>query len=630
MKRILALVLVVLLGVSVIYALPVRAADTIPISEARTKPVGTTVTVQGIVTAKPGTFNRGFAIQDDTGGIYVYPQDKFDFDLGDEVLVTGTIDNYNGQIEVKPQNKSDVKLVGHKAPIKPKQIKTGDVGPKNLGLLVQVSGKVVSKKTYYFYVDDGSGKCEIYISKYVKIDLSTINLGDELTITGIESKYKSYYEILPRGQEDIKKGIVASVPSAPQSLKAEITADMTVLLKWSAPASTGGSDITKYNVYKGDEAGKETLLTSVTNTQFEDKNVEEGKTYYYYVTAVNATGEGDKSDEVSVTVRLLLYPPTDLKAEVKDGKVELSWTAAKKGENSIAGYAIFRGTKSGAEPNVPLDIVDANTTTYTDSSVEAGNTYYYIVKAFDDQNPPDYSAPSNEVSVTIKQSDTIPPVVTVTAPTNFETVDEDTITVSGTVTDSGSGIDTVTVNGSAVTVASDGSFSVAVSLTEGENTIKIVATDKAGNKTTKTVVVTYKPQTVITLQPDNPYMTVNGVSQEIDPGRGTKPVIIPKWGRTVVPIRAIVEALGGTISWNGKERKVTINFNGTVIELWIDNPKAKVNGETQWIDPNNHDVKPIIINDRTMLPLRFVAENLGCKVDWDGTTRTITITYPAP
>jgi len=88
--------------------------------------------------------------------------------------------------------------------------------------------------------------------------------------------------------------------------------------------------------------------------------------------------------------------------------------------------------------------------------------------------------------------------------------------------------------------------------------------------------------------------------------------------------------LGGTISWNGKERKVTINFNDTVIDLWIDNPKAEVNGETKWIDPNNHDVKPIIINDRTMLPLRFVAENLGCKVDWNATTRTITITYPKP
>ena len=47
----------------------------------------------------------------------------------------------------------------------------------------------------------------------------------------------------------------------------------------------------------------------------------------------------------------------------------------------------------------------------------------------------------------------------------------------------------------------------------------------------------------------------------------------------------------------------------------------------KWIDDNNHDVKPIIINDRTMLPLRFVAENLGYTVQWDPATRTITITY---
>ncbi len=134
-------------------------------------------------------------------------------------------------------------------------------------------------------------------------------------------------------------------------------------------------------------------------------------------------------------------------------------------------------------------------------------------------------------------------------------------------------------------------------------------------------------KTVITLRPNSPLITINGIQQEIDPGRDTKPVIIPKWGRTVVPIRAIVEALGGTIEWDGTERKVTINFNGTVIELWIDKPQARVNGEMKWIDPSNHDVKPIIINNRTMLPLRFVAENLGCKVEWDASTRTITIIY---
>ena len=134
-------------------------------------------------------------------------------------------------------------------------------------------------------------------------------------------------------------------------------------------------------------------------------------------------------------------------------------------------------------------------------------------------------------------------------------------------------------------------------------------------------------KTVITLYPNSPLMTINGIQQEIDPGRGTKPIIIPKWGRTVVPIRAIVETLGGMVEWDGTERKVTIDFNSTVIELWIDKPQARVNGVMKWIDPNNHDVKPIIINSRTMLPLRFVTENLGCKAEWDPATRTITIIY---
>ena len=132
----------------------------------------------------------------------------------------------------------------------------------------------------------------------------------------------------------------------------------------------------------------------------------------------------------------------------------------------------------------------------------------------------------------------------------------------------------------------------------------------------------------IVLNPNNPYMTVNGTKQEIDPGRGTTPVIVKEWRRTVVPIRAIVEALGGTIAWDGTTRKVTINFKNTTIELWIDNPKAKVNGTETWIDSDNHNVKPIIQNSRTLLPLRFVAESLGCAVSWESSTQTITIKYP--
>jgi len=133
--------------------------------------------------------------------------------------------------------------------------------------------------------------------------------------------------------------------------------------------------------------------------------------------------------------------------------------------------------------------------------------------------------------------------------------------------------------------------------------------------------------TTIILYVGNPMMYVNGVEQEIDPGRRTAPVIISKWGRTIVPIRALVESLGGTISWDDIERKVTINFKSVLIELQIDNPKARVNGSEKWIDPDNHDVRPTIINSRTMLPLRFIAESLGCNVDWNSNTKAITVTY---
>jgi len=144
-----------------------------------------------------------------------------------------------------------------------------------------------------------------------------------------------------------------------------------------------------------------------------------------------------------------------------------------------------------------------------------------------------------------------------------------------------------------------------------------------GSFYTNSVVTTHS--LIILLQIGNSYMTINGVSQEIDPGRGTKPVI--KNNRTLVPIRAIVEALGGTVGWDGTEKKVTVTLGSTTIELWIGKNTARVNGVSKPIDSTNPKVVPEIINDRTMLPLRFVTENLGCQVQWDDTTQTITIIY---
>ncbi len=136
----------------------------------------------------------------------------------------------------------------------------------------------------------------------------------------------------------------------------------------------------------------------------------------------------------------------------------------------------------------------------------------------------------------------------------------------------------------------------------------------------------------------SPNMSIDGKEEEIDPNRDTSPVIINDWNRAVVPIRAIVEALGGSVGWNANTRTVTVTFtkrqlppapplHTTYITMQVANPQATVNGIEKWIDDTNHSVKPVIINNRTMIPLRFVAESLGCTVKWDGVEKVITLIF---
>ena len=146
--------------------------------------------------------------------------------------------------------------------------------------------------------------------------------------------------------------------------------------------------------------------------------------------------------------------------------------------------------------------------------------------------------------------------------------------------------------------------------------------DQTNNHSCVTIQVTrYIKPTIIILQIGKSNFTVNGISNTLD----SPPII--KNNRTLLPIRAIVEALGGSVSWDATERKVTVSLGSTTIELWIGKSIAKVNGIDTPIDSTNPKVVPEIINSRTMLPIRFIAETLGCDVQWDGTMKTITITY---
>lgn len=224
----------------------------------------------------------------------------------------------------------------------------------------------------------------------------------------------------------------------------------------------------------------------------------------------------------------------------------------------------------------------------------------------------------NESKVEIKVIlDTTPPELTINAP--FETTDVE-IEISGQTEK-----DAIVKYNSQTLQNNNGNFAITLPLKIGENSFSFTAEDKLGNQILKVVRVTRKEKTLILVTIGSPYIFVNSQIKEIDAGRGTMPVI--KDGRTLVPIRAIVEAIGGEVSWDASLKKVTITLKDTRIELWIGNPQAKVKETTVYIDPENHDIKPEIINGRTMLPLRFIAESLGCDVNWNPQNKSITITY---
>ena len=222
-------------------------------------------------------------------------------------------------------------------------------------------------------------------------------------------------------------------------------------------------------------------------------------------------------------------------------------------------------------------------------------------------------------------SDTKPPVIKLSDMP--ESVSSNELNITGIIFDTGTGIKEVKINGKTIAVPSSGKINVTCTLTQGKNIITVQATDKAGNAITKTYTVNYtaySPMKIITLQISNPEITINGITKTIDE-QESKPVI--KNDRTLLPVRVLIESLGGTISWNGVIREVTINLNGHTIILTIDNNTAIVDGIKMLIDPNNDKVTPIIINGRTYLPLRFIIEHLNGTVSWDSATQTVTIYY---
>lgn len=215
--------------------------------------------------------------------------------------------------------------------------------------------------------------------------------------------------------------------------------------------------------------------------------------------------------------------------------------------------------------------------------------------------------------------DTRPPVLTMDPPSS---VSSPTLVLTGSAIDAVSGLASLTINGEPVIPFLDGSFSETLALVKGANTILVEAKDKAGNSTSQTFTVTYRSpssapsSTYVVLTIGSADMEVNGMTHKLD----AAPFI--KDGRTLLPIRALIEALGGSVEWNATTKTATVMLGSRTIVLTIGSTTALVNGKAITLD-----VAPMIVKGRTFLPLRAVAENVGLDLAWEPVSRTISFTY---
>jgi thiol-disulfide isomerase/thioredoxin len=131
-------------------------------------------------------------------------------------------------------------------------------------------------------------------------------------------------------------------------------------------------------------------------------------------------------------------------------------------------------------------------------------------------------------------------------------------------------------------------------------------------------LIVQKDPIIIELQIGSKNATISGKAVTVDP----PPYI--KSGTTLVPLRFISEAFGAEIEWLPKQGKGTIiiKLKEHLVQIEIGNTQAMVNGKAMTLI-----VAPEIVNGRTFVPLRFISEAFGAKVEWIAETQTIRMIY---
>ena len=195
--------------------------NVIPIAKARSLPLGTHVTISGVVSTPAGAFessfyDKGFGLQDGSAGIYISTPTIFNMAKPPKrAYVTGVLKDQSGLLVVVPTDTAAVQFAiglmntAEARVIEPKPLKTAEVGEANEGLIVKVHGKITQAPAsdapygFKFSVDDGSGEALIFVNVQTGIPMSGLAVGQVVSVTGFSSQYDTHHEIDPRSPADI-------------------------------------------------------------------------------------------------------------------------------------------------------------------------------------------------------------------------------------------------------------------------------------------------------------------------------------------------------------------------------------------------------------------------------------------
>ncbi|HWP98676.1 MAG TPA: stalk domain-containing protein [Syntrophomonadaceae bacterium] len=447
-----------------------------------------------------------------------------------------------------------------------------------------------------------------------------------------------------------------AAPIAPTSLKLEPLYTCHLKLTWDDRSNNESG----FKVERKMEGGQwQTVHTTYENiTEYEQTvfDMPGGVRYTFRIKVFNDTGSA-YSNEASIIM------PTHAPAApylydvgwTNPTTFKLKWLDKSDNED---GFVILR--KKGRNPgefNFMSDyvgVVNKNVTEYTDSNLELDELYVYRVGAYnlDDHT---WSSPLGPI-----RTGPNPPTVTATADSNHE------VKVSWSCSSPDVGRFSLARKGEGgeyawlfsryanesqeytdsnvspgqtyyyqVTAIRDSyigesSSQASITVPDGSNqrTSGIPGSLPSGNMPatdTNTIPGTAdssKLKQVISLNLGQTAYRVNSEVRQMDAAP------INYEGRTLLPVRYVTEPLGAKLDWDETAQKVTVVLGDKTLELWMGKNTARVNGQEIMIDTSNPQVMPITIPPgRAMLPLRFIAENLGCQVDWNDATQEAILTY---